>query len=148
MTTEATPPPPTHAIECNWQGNMAFELEVDGHKIAIDAAPEHGGEDRGPKPKPLLLASLAGCTGMDVVAILAKMRQPVRHFRVHVEGDLTEGYPAVYSRIRIVYELSKADGLDPERVQRAVNLSKDKYCGVSAMLRKAADLSFEIRYID
>ena len=85
---------------------------------------------------------------MDVVAILKKMRQPVRHFRVHVEGDLTEGYPATYARIRVVYELSNADGLDHERVERAVNLSKDKYCGVSAMLRKAADLSFEIRYVD
>lgn len=142
-----TTPQTTHAIDCNWQDGMAFEVDVEGFRIVIDATSEHGGQNRGPRPKPLLLASLAGCTGMDVVAILTKMRQPVKHFRVHVEGDLTEGFPAKYARIRIVYELGKDDGLDPDRVQRAVDLSKDKYCGVSAMLRDAAELSYEIRYV-
>ncbi len=142
-----TTTPPTHAIDSTWKDDMAFEVDVQGFKLVIDASSEHGGHDRGPQPKPLLLASLAGCTGMDVVAILRKMRQPVKHFRVHVEGDLTEGYPAKYGQIRVVYELGKDDGLDPERVQRAVDLSKDKYCGVSAMLRDAADLSYEIRYV-
>jgi len=145
MTT--TPRPPTHSIDGTWQDGMAFEVDVQGFKMVIDASPEHGGKDRGPRPKPLLLASLAGCTGMDVVAILHKMRQPVNHFRIHVEGDLSEGYPAKYDRIRVVYEFGKDDGLDPERVQRAVDLSKDKYCGISAMLRQAADLAYEIRYV-
>lgn len=140
-------PPPTHEIDCTWQDGMAFDVGIEGFRIQLDASTAHGGQGRGPSPKKLLLASLAGCTGMDVVAILRKMRQPVKHFRVHVEGDLTEGYPTKYARIRVVYELGKDDGLDPERVQRAVDLSKDKYCGVTAMLRDATDLSFEIRYV-
>lgn len=127
---------------------MAFTVDVDGRQLALDAAPSAGGEGNGFRPKPLLLAALAGCTGMDVVTILAKMRQPLSHFRVHVEGDLTEATPATYGAMRVVYELSRADGLDPAKVERAVQLSKDKYCGVSAMLRHVADIHFEIRWVD
>ena len=138
----------THITQCTWTGGMSFDAEIDGHHIALDAAPEHGGEGKGPKPKPLMLTALAGCTAMDVVAILGKMREPLKHFAVNVEGDLSDGQPAVYERFRIVYEFRKADGLNPDKVARAVSLSQDKYCGVSAMLRKAAELAFEIRYAD
>ena len=137
----------THRIATEWQEKMAFDVEVDGFHLLVDAAPEHGGTDQGPRPKPLLLAALAGCTGMDVVSILTKMREPLRHFRVVVEGDLAEGHPAYYQKTRILYEFGAADGLDPAKVERAVNLSQDRYCGVSAMLRKATELSFEIRYV-
>ena len=138
----------THTLDATWASKMAFSVDIDGHRLELDTAPSVGGEGRGIRPKPLLLASLAGCTGMDVVTILAKMRQPLRHFRVHVEGDLTDATPATYGLIRVVYELSRADGLDPAKVERAVQLSRDKYCGVSAMLRHAADIHFEIRWID
>jgi putative redox protein len=137
----------THRIVTQWQQKMAFDAEVDGFHLLLDAAPEHGGADQGPRPKPLLLVALAGCTGMDVVAILSKMREPLQHFRVLVEGDLSEGHPAFYEKVRIVYEFRTADGLDPAKVERAVHLSQDRYCGVSAMLKKASELSFEIRYV-
>jgi putative redox protein len=139
----------THAVACDYEEGMRFEVEVDGFRIAVDAAPEHGGHGGGPKPKPLLLASLAGCTGMDVVYILKqKMHEPLQHFAVRVEGDLTETQPAVYDKVRVVYEFKKSDGLAADKVERAVTLSQEKYCGVSAMLKKACDLSWEIRYLD
>jgi len=138
----------TQQMTCTWTGKMAFDAEVDGFHIPLDAAAEHGGQNGGPRPKPLMLASLAGCTGMDVVAILGKMREPLKHFRVLVEGDLNDAQPAIYERLRIVFEFHKSDGLNPDKVARAVSLSQEKYCGVSAMLRKAAEIAFEIRYLD
>jgi putative redox protein len=138
----------THQVQVTWKDNMAFDAEANGEHLPLDAAPEHGGTGPGFRPKQLLLAALAGCTAMDVVAILRKMREPLRHFQVRVEGDLNDGQPAVYERMRIVYEFSRSDGLDPSKVERAVALSQEKYCGVSAMLRKASELAHEIRYLE
>jgi putative redox protein len=138
----------THQVLVTWKDNMAFDAEASGEHVPLDAAPEHGGTGPGFRPKQLLLVALAGCTGMDVVAILRKMHQPLKHFDVRVEGDLSDSQPAVYARMRIVYEFSTRDGLDPSKVERAVALSQEKYCGVSAMLRKAAEIAHEIRYVD
>ena len=136
------------AINVRWAGDMAFEAAVSGHTVLMDAREEVGGHDQGPRPKALMKASLAGCTGMDVVVILRKMREPLRHFRVFVEAELSDGQPAVYERMRVVYEFSRGDGLTESKVERAVSLSQEKYCGVSAMLRKAAELTHEIRFVD
>ena len=80
-------------VNSSWLGNMAFEGDVNGHKILIDADPSVGGESRGARPKPLMLLALAGCTGMDVISILRKMRVDVARFNVRVEGDLTDEQP-------------------------------------------------------
>jgi putative redox protein len=138
----------THQVQATWKDNMSFDAQAEGDPLQLDAAPEHGGTTGGFRPKQLLLTALAGCTGMDVVAILRKMREPLKHFAVRVEGDLNDGQPAIYERIRIIYEFSRADGLAPAKVERAVALSQDKYCGVSAMLRKASELTHVIRYVD
>lgn len=138
----------THSVQATWKDNMAFDAQANGEHLLLDAAPEHGGSGAGFRPKQMLLTALAGCTGMDVVAILRKMREPLQHFDVRVEGDLTDGQPAVYDRIRIIYEFSRKDGLTASKVERAVALSQEKYCGVSAMLRKASELTHEIRYVD
>jgi putative redox protein len=126
---------------------MTFDAEVFGHTVTIDAAEEVGGKNRGPTPKPLLLVSLAGCTGMDVVSILNKMQQPYTHFDVKVEGELTDEHPKQYHSIKIVYEFKRADGLDESKVEKAVQLSQDRYCGVSALLKKGSEIEYEIRYI-
>ncbi|HRX67106.1 MAG TPA: OsmC family protein, partial [Tenuifilaceae bacterium] len=76
-------------IHIEWQGDMKFETELDGHKLIIDAAPEVGGTDKGPRPKPLMLVALAGCTGMDVVSILKKMRVELEGLKVWVEAEQT-----------------------------------------------------------
>ena len=137
----------TEQIKVNWLENMAFEAEVNGHKITLDAAEAVGGENRGPRPKPLMLVALAGCTGMDVVSILKKMRVEVEAFSVKVEGDLTEEHPKQFTQMRVIYEFKGKD-LPMDKLEKAVNLSEERYCGVSAMYRKAIGISTEIRTIE
>ena len=126
---------------------MAFEAEVNGHKIVIDAAEAVGGENLGPRPKPLMLVALAGCTGMDVVSILKKMRVEVEAFNVVVEGDLTEEHPKQFSQMRVIYEF-KGNDLPMDKLEKAINLSEERYCGVSAMYRKAIGITTEIRILN
>lgn len=126
-----------------WQAGMAFTVELDDHTFTVDAKPEAGGAGLGPRPKGLLLSALGGCTGMDVVSILAKMRVPLEGFRVEVEAPLTEDHPRVYSSIHIRYVFKGRD-LPMDKLERAVQLSQERYCGVSAMLAKAAPVTQEI----
>jgi len=130
-------------IECNWKEKMAFEAIVNDHKIMIDANESVGGEDKGPRPKPLMLVSLAGCTGMDVVSILKKMRVDFDDFSVSVEGELTDEHPKYYNAIKVIYTFKGKD-LPKEKLEKAVNLSKERYCGVSVLLAKGAEISYEI----
>lgn len=134
----------TEKVTINWLENMAFEAEVNGHKIMLDASEAVGGENRGPRPKPLMLVALAGCTGMDVVSILKKMRVEVEGFNVHVEGDLTEEHPKQFSEMRVVYEFKGKD-LPIDKLEKAVNLSEERYCGVTAMYKKAMGITTQIR---
>lgn len=137
----------TEQVRINWLENMAFEAEVNGHKIMLDAAAAVGGENRGPRPKPLMLVALAGCTGMDVVSILKKMRVEVDGFNVLVEGDLTEEHPKQFSEMRVIYEFKGKD-LPMDKLEKAVNLSEERYCGVSAMYKKAIGITTRIRIIE
>jgi len=137
----------TEIVKVNWLENMAFEAEVNGHKIIIDAAQAVGGENRGPRPKPLMLVALAGCTGMDVVSILKKMRVEVESFNVVVEGDLTEEHPKQFSAMRVIYEFKGTD-LPMDKLEKAINLSEERYCGVSAMYKKAIGITTEIRILN
>ncbi|MBI9037274.1 MAG: OsmC family protein [Bacteroidales bacterium] len=130
-------------IECNWKEKMAFEAIVNDHKIMIDANESVGGENKGPRPKPLMLVSLAGCTGMDVVSILKKMRVDFDDFSVSVEGELTDEHPKYYKNINVVYKF-KGKNLPKEKLEKAVSLSKERYCGVSVMLAKATEITYEI----
>lgn len=130
-------------ISATWLNGLAFESEVDGHKLYMDAMAESGGKNTGPRPKPLMMVALAGCTGMDVVSILAKMRQEVESFSVEVEGDVTEEHPKRFQGMKVIYRLKGKD-LDREKVEKAVNLSKDRYCGVSANYSKAFPITHEI----
>ena len=134
----------TEKVTISWLENMAFEAEVNRHKIMLDAADAVGGENRGPRPKPLMMVALAGCTGMDVVSILKKMRVEVEAFNVVVEGDLTEEHPKQFSQMRVVYEF-KGKNLPMDKLEKAVNLSEERYCGVSAMLKKAIGITTQIR---
>jgi putative redox protein len=137
----------TEQVKVNWLENMAFEAEVNGHKIIIDAAEPVGGENRGPRPKPMMLLALAGCTGMDVVSILKKMRVEVESYSVWVEGDLTEEHPKQFHQMRIIHEFKGKD-LPMDKLEKAVNLSEERYCGVSAMYRKVIGITTEIKIIE
>lgn len=134
-------------VRVNYLENMAFEAEVNGHKIILDAAEGVGGENRGPRPKPLMLTALAGCTGMDVVSILKKMRVEFDDFNVIVEGDLTEEHPKQFYKMNVIYEFKGKD-LPLEKLEKAVSLSEERYCGVSAMYKKAIEITSEIRVIE
>ena len=90
-------------IECRWLENMAFEAEVNDHTIVMDADEMNGGSNLGPRPKTLTLVSLAGCTGMDVISILKKMKVEPEDFHITVEGDLTEDHPRYYEKIMVTY---------------------------------------------
>ncbi|OHD15599.1 MAG: osmotically inducible protein C [Spirochaetes bacterium GWB1_59_5] len=136
-----------HEISCAWKGELAFTAEVNGHQILLDADEAFGGKDEGARPKPLILASLAGCSGMDVVSILKKMREPVSWFNMRVRGELAEEHPKMYTAIKIIYEFKATDGLKDENVRKAVDLSQERYCGVSALLKKAIPVDYEIAYL-
>ena len=130
-------------VTTKWLSNMAFESEVNGHKIVIDAESVVGGEDRGPRPKPFMLLSLGGCTGMDVISILKKMRVVVDEFNVRVEGELTEEHPKHFVKIHVVYEFTGKD-LPMDKLKKAVDLSEERYCGVSAVYKQTMEMTSEI----
>ena len=134
------------SISLKWMDNLAFEVNVDGHKITIDAKTEVGGTDKGPPPKPLMMVALAGCTGIDVASLLKKMRVKFEEFNVKVEGDITEEHPKHFSGMHIIYEFAGKD-LPVDKIKKAIELSQDKYCGVSATYKKTMDLSYEIKII-
>lgn len=135
-----------HNTLLSWKGNMEFETELNGHKLTIDASPESGGADKGPRPKMLMLTALAGCTGMDVVLILKKMKVEFDEFNVRVDGTLTEEHPKYYEKMKVIYEF-KGNNLSEEKLKKAVELSQDKYCGVSALYKKAIELDYEIKIL-
>jgi len=130
-------------INVAWTGDMAFEAEVNDFKIKLDADEHVGGNNSGPRPKALTLVSLGGCTGMDVISILAKMRVKPDYFNVEVTGELTEEHPKYYNNIHIVYTF-RGDDLPMPKLEKAINLSQERYCGVSEMLRRSAKLTHEI----
>lgn len=133
-------------IVADWLDGLAFEATVDDHRIILDTPPASGGHNRGPRPKPLLLVALAGCTGMDVIFMLKKIRVPVEKFRLVVEGDLTAEHPRQFYRLHTVYEIT-GKNLPPEKLKQAIELSQEKYCGVSATLKKALPLTWELKII-
>jgi putative redox protein len=126
-----------------WADGMSFDVELQGHTFKVDADEKFGGKNRGPRPKALLLSGLAGCTGMDVVSLLGKMKVPFDSFRLEVEGELGEEHPKVYTEIVVRYIFSGSQ-LDRDKIEKAVNLSLDKYCAVTAMLKKTARVSHQI----
>lgn len=135
-----------NTIESVYQGGMNFTTQVKGHTILIDLDPENGGTNLGSSPKILMLVSLAGCTGVDVVAILNKMKVSFSGFSIHVKAHLTENEPKIYDEVEVIYSIL-VDKNDRSKVERAVTLSQDKYCGVSEMFRAFSKLTHKIEYL-
>lgn len=130
-------------VNTRWLNKMAFESDIYGHKLILDAGPIVGGENRGPRPKTIMLASLGGCTGMDVISILTKMRIAVESLNVKVEGVLSEEFPKQYIKMHVTYEFT-GKNLPLDKLQKAVDLSENRYCGVSAVYKKAIEMTSEI----
>jgi len=116
------------------------------HLLPMDTSSEFDGDDSATKPLELLLVALGGCTGMDVVPLLEKMRQDVTAFELNVSAERSEEHPKVYVRIDLEYVVT-GRGLEEDKVKRAVELSQDKYCSVSAMLKKACPVNYTIRMV-
>jgi putative redox protein len=127
----------------DWEQGLAFRAHLDGFDFIIDGLPAAGGRDLGPRPKGLTLVSLAGCTGMDVISILGKMKVKVDAFAIAAEARTADEHPKKILAIKIVYTF-QGDGLTPEPLLKAIALSEEKYCGVRATLAPTVDISHEI----
>ena len=131
-----------------WKENMQFESDnPSGLNLFMDAGEENGGKGEGFRPKALMLSSLAGCSGLDVVSLLKKMQAEVTDFKIEVTAELTDEHPKYYNKVKVDYHFTDAD-LKPKKIQKAVNLSVTKYCGVMEMFRQFADVAIEIHLHD
>lgn len=131
-----------------WVEGMAFMGEAgSGHAVMMDGAPEYGGRNIGIRPMEMLLIGLAGCTGFDVVSILKKGRESVTGCDVEVEAQRAETDPKVFTKIHLSYRIS-GKGLSHAKAERAVTLSKEKYCSASIMLGATAEMTTSLEVID
>ncbi len=129
-----------------WRDHMTFDATTTtGHHIVMDASKEAGGDDRGPKPIELLLTALAGCTGMDVAAVLRNKKEPFEGLEVLVEGQRATTHPMVYTEIDVLYRIY--GNVKKEVVERAIQLSVEKYCGVGATLQELAKMNHRYEII-
>ena len=130
------------AVKVKWIDGMRFVANDDkGHSIVMDVSKEHGGEGSGFGPMQLLLVALGGCTGIDVVEILRKQRQKLEGLEIVVSGERVAEPPRVYDRVHVEYKVKGKD-LKEKAVQRAIQLSQEKYCSVAATLRAKAKVSY------
>src|SRR6056297_309199 len=128
-------------LSLDWTENMAFKTELNGHEIMIDADEKSGGNNLGPRPKPLMLLALAGCTGVDVISMLKKMRVDVDDFRVTTDANSTEEPPKHYDEIVVQYEFwGKELEKSRSKIEKAVRLSEEKYCGVSHIYKQVINM--------
>ncbi|HCN59212.1 MAG TPA: peroxiredoxin [Exiguobacterium sp.] len=126
-----------------WNHKMGFSGETEsGHHLAVDAAPENGGDNQAPRPTELLLHAVAGCTGIDIVSILEKMRLTLTSFEMDIEGERADDHPRRFTTISIHYRLE--GDLPDDKVRRAIALSKDKYCSVSQSLNAEIKVYYSI----
>jgi putative redox protein len=134
----------TNVVTTIWKENNEFETDNPSkHKLTIFNNSDDNGDTVGFAPKALMLSSLAGCSGLDVVSLLKKMRAEVADFKIIVTAELTDEHPKFYNKVKVDYYFTDSN-LQPEKIQKAVNLSVTKYCGVMEMFRQFAEVSTEI----
>ena len=138
-------------MECTvrWiDGGMSFLAETgSNHAVLMDGAPEAGGRNLAPRPMELLLAGTGGCTAFDVVMILKKGRHAITGCEVSLKAERAETDPKVFTAIHFHYRVS-GKGLNPDSVERAIKLSKDKYCSASIMLAQVAEITHDFEIIE
>ncbi|MBO1923204.1 OsmC family protein [Thiomicrorhabdus sp. 6S3-12] len=132
-----------------WQGSgMAFDATAStGHTVRMDAAPEVGGENTGPRPMEMVLMGLGGCTGIDVVMMLQKMSQDIKDVQIEIESERSAEVPKVFTKIHVHFKVYGTE-LNDKKVQRAVDLSAEKYCSVSKMLEATVEMSHDFEIIE
>lgn len=136
----------SHKVTTHWKGNMQFEADnPNGKTVLMDTSPENGGHNSGLGPKAMMLASLAGCSGLDVVSILDKMKVKISDFRMETSGELTEEHPKYYHTVTVDYHFYGND-LDEKKIHKAVDLSVEKYCGVMEMFRQFSKVETNVHF--
>lgn len=136
----------TNLITTTWLGNMKFEsTNPSGHNLFIDAGLENDGHGEGYRPKALMLSALAGCSGLDVASLIKKMKLEVTDFKIDIEANLTEEHPKYYDKVAMHFHFY-GDNLGEKKLQKAVDLSIEKYCGVMEMFRQFAELTIETHF--
>ncbi|KOY51825.1 OsmC family protein [Polaribacter dokdonensis] len=131
-------------VTTKWTQKSQFDSDnPSGHHLTMFDKSQDNGDVVGFAPKALMLSSLAGCSGLDVVSLLEKMRAEVAQFHIEVTAELTDEHPKFYNKVKVDYHFTDAE-LQPDKIQKAVNLSVTKYCGVMEMFRKFADVETEI----
>lgn len=128
-------------VNIEWKEDLKFVSRKGNSEIIMNSSEDENVMKNYFSPMELVLVSLAGCTGMDVISILKKMRQNVKGFKLTVSGERADDHPKVYTKISIHY-FFEGEGLEKEKVERAIELSFNKYCSVSAMLKKSCDVSY------
>jgi len=137
-----------HQATIRWAGRMTFLGKAGtNHLVPMDTDAEFDGDSAATKPLELLLVALGGCTGMDVVPLFKKMRVEATALDMNITAERSETHPRVYTRIDMEYVVT-GHKLDPEKVKRAIDLSQEKYCSVSAMLRKSCPVNYTIRIVE
>jgi putative redox protein len=136
------------ATVVKWQGGMAFKGTTEsGHDVLMDAAPEVGGENKGARPMEMVLLGLGGCTSIDVMMMLQKSQQDVTDCEVEIASERSDSIPKVFTKIHVHFKVS-GHGLNPKKVERAVNLSAEKYCSVSKMLEHSVEMNHDFEIIE
>lgn len=131
-------------IKTVWTEKSEFKSDnPSGYEFTMFDKSQDNGDVVGFAPKALMLSSLAGCSGLDVVSLLEKMRAEVANFKIEVTAELTDEHPKFYNKVKVDYHFTDSE-LHPEKIQKAVNLSVTKYCGVMEMFRQFADVEIEI----
>jgi len=134
--------------EFTWKGKMVFEAKTEsGHSVVMDAKPEVGGEDNGPRPMELLMVSLGGCTAMDVVSILKKMRVDLESMTINIHSEQAPEHPKIFTKINIEYNFTGRN-ITEKNVKKAIELSQEKYCSVTAMLKEKAEITCQWNIIN
>jgi len=133
-------------VNTKWLGDMRFEsTNPSGQNLFIDAAKDNGGKGEGYRPKALMLSGLAGCSGLDVAALIKKMKLDVETFKIETEANLTDEHPKYYDKVAMHFHFY-GNHLNEKKLQRAVDLSIEKYCGVMEMFRQFSELSIETHF--
>jgi len=131
------------SVTAEFKENMSFDVTVNGQKLTIDTSEEFGGNNGGPRPKSLMLVALAGCTGMDIVSILRKMRITFDDLRIVVDGNITQEHPKHFDHMHIKYIIT-GKNIPADKVISAIELSLEKYCGVNYSYKKAMKITHEL----
>jgi putative redox protein len=135
-----------HHSRLVWRERMTFDATTTtGHSLVLDTSKQQDGDERGPRPVELVLTGLAGCTAMDVVSILKKKREPLEGLEVEVRGSRREEHPRIYTHIEVIYRVRGP--VKRESAERAIELSEERYCSVSAMLRESAEITWRMEMI-